>query len=374
MTALDAATTDATARPPNDRLPGVRVPPSSAQGGGFVSPRDATERWLAAMWADALGYRAVGVTDDFAALSGDDEAAAQITTRVADHLGAGAEFDLSVVFALRTVEAMADLVRDCLDPARVDPITVLRPPDPAGVRQRPVFLFAPADGSTGLYAPLVDRLGADIPVYGLEPLERLIHGASRAARYRQAIRELLSAWPNPGPYRLGGFGSGGIVALEVAKQLVAAGEPVDLVFVVDPAPDGTPSGPGRHRDRVPAAPASYSSAFRTWRRTSDGYDDRVVLYTSPYCSDARVADWTARCADLEVVALAGPATAPGGSPKITSVAAHLSDVLARPSGPRSVGRAAELGLDVDRGSSTRRVASEGARGRARRRGRSVVFR
>ena len=54
-----------------------------------------------------------------------------------------------------------------------------------------------------------------------------------AARYIGAIK----AEQPDGPYNLGGWSSGGILAFEMARQLVAAGEEVNRLVLVDtPAP------------------------------------------------------------------------------------------------------------------------------------------
>lgn len=59
-----------------------------------------------------------------------------------------------------------------------------------------------------------------------------------ASRYLEAIRSVQPA----GPYRLGGWCTGGVVAFEMARQLLERGEEVDLLALLDsPAPDsGSP--------------------------------------------------------------------------------------------------------------------------------------
>jgi hypothetical protein len=52
-----------------------------------VPPRTATERDVAAIWAEVLGLDAVGVHDDFFAMGGDSMLAAIITTRIGERLG-----------------------------------------------------------------------------------------------------------------------------------------------------------------------------------------------------------------------------------------------------------------------------------------------
>lgn len=86
----------------------------------------------------------------------------------------------------------------------------------------PLFLAHPAGGTTGVYTLLADRLG--VPVFGLERVGDELGIVERAARYAEAIRRTCA-----GPYRLGGWSFGGILAFEIARQL---GD-VELVVMID---------------------------------------------------------------------------------------------------------------------------------------------
>ncbi|MFI6325648.1 SDR family NAD(P)-dependent oxidoreductase [Nonomuraea sp. NPDC050556] len=86
----------------------------------------------------------------------------------------------------------------------------------------PLFLAHPAGGTTGVYALLADRLG--VPVFGLERVGEELGIVERAARYAGAIRQTCD-----GPYRLGGWSFGGILAFEIARQL---GD-VEVVVMID---------------------------------------------------------------------------------------------------------------------------------------------
>jgi thioesterase domain-containing protein len=92
-----------------------------------------------------------------------------------------------------------------------------------------VFLAHPAGGSTFVYRQLVELLGPDQPVYGLERLDEAGPVPERAARYASLIRQVCPA----GPYRLGGWSFGGVLAYETARQLVADGEQVDALALID---------------------------------------------------------------------------------------------------------------------------------------------
>lgn len=86
-----------------------------------------------------------------------------------------------------------------------------------------------------LYRPLSRELGADQPFVALQLTEPTLDGAAPAS-----IEQLAAAYCNAiiatkadGRYRLAGFCRSGVIAFEVARQLVAAGHEVDLLVLID---------------------------------------------------------------------------------------------------------------------------------------------
>ncbi|ONH32908.1 type I polyketide synthase [Pseudofrankia asymbiotica] len=220
---------------------GPRRAAAAARGRGYyIPPRDPTERWLVVLWEEALGRSPIGVTDDLATAGRDGEppgrAVAAVVAAVADRLGADAAPGAGPLLAAGTVERMANLLRERLEGNGGNPLRVLRAAGPGtggerpgGDGQRPLFLFHPAGGPTSVYHALVSRLPAGPPVYGLERLDDLRDVETKADRYLEIIREVAPA----GPYRLGGWSFGGVLAYEAARRLVAAGETVEVVAMID---------------------------------------------------------------------------------------------------------------------------------------------
>lgn len=87
---------------------------------------------------------------------------------------------------------------------------------------------------------LAVQIGADRPVYGLQA--RGIYGGQAPHETfeemaRDYLAEIRSVQPQ-GPYLIGGFSGGGLVAYEMAQQLRASGEDTALVVMLDtPYPD-----------------------------------------------------------------------------------------------------------------------------------------
>ena len=122
---------------------------------------------------------------------------------------------------------------------------------PGGSRP-PFFCVHPAGGNVLCYAPLARCLGADQPFYGLQARGSDGRGSfhedvsSMAADYLEAIR---SARPE-GPYLLGGWSVGGVVAFEIARQLHSQGQEVAVLALIDPSTPGTAAA-APQRDDAP---------------------------------------------------------------------------------------------------------------------------
>jgi phthiocerol/phenolphthiocerol synthesis type-I polyketide synthase D len=181
--------------------------------------------------ADVLGTGPVGVTDDLrgAGLTGVTQA--EIAARLARETGR--DLDAAALFAVPTVEAAAETVRQADDAEAAGIVRLIR----AGGPNAPVLLAHPAGGTTGVYRALADLLGDDRPVFGLERLGGEVR--ERSARY---VEEILERFPGGG-WVLGGWSFGGVLGYETARQLTAAGHRVARLVLLDAAlPLPVPAG------------------------------------------------------------------------------------------------------------------------------------
>ena len=204
----------------------------------FVAPRDDLELQLAHIWEEVLGVRPVGVRDNFFELGGHSLLAVRLFALIEKRLGK--KLPLTAVFQGATVEHLAGVLRQ---PATPGPQSSLVPIQPGGSK-RPLFLVHPAGGHVFPYIHLAQFLGPDQPCYGLQargledgqdPHTRI---EDMAAWYIQALQTVQPT----GPYLLGGWSMGGVVAFEMAQQLHAQGQRVALLALLDgriPTPDET---------------------------------------------------------------------------------------------------------------------------------------
>ncbi len=127
----------------------------------------------------------------------------------------------------------------------VSPLVPVQPIVPGEDVRPPIFLAHPANGTVNNYLALARQLGPEQPLYalqapGLAGGEVLADLEPIAARYVEAVRTVQ---PH-GPYRLGGWCTGGTVAFEMARKLHREGEEVDLLVLIDShAPPAELPGP-----------------------------------------------------------------------------------------------------------------------------------
>lgn len=195
----------------------------------FVAPRNTLELQLSSLWEEVLGIRPIGVTDNFFELGGHSLAAVRLFALIEKRMSK--KIPLATVFQGATVEHLANILRQR---AKATPCSSLVALQPNGNR-RPFFLIHPAGGHVFPYVHLANCLGIDQPCYGLqargleegrEPHKRI---EEMAAYYIDAIQSVQTE----GPYLIGGWSMGGIVAFEMAQQLRAQGQRVALLALLD---------------------------------------------------------------------------------------------------------------------------------------------
>jgi thioesterase domain-containing protein len=193
-----------------------------------VAPRDQCERGLTKIWEELFQRRPIGIRDNFFALGGHSLLAIRMLSKVQQMTGQ--RIPLAALFKEGTIEQLAALLRQ----TGQSPRSCLVGIQPQGTKP-PFFCVHGAGGGVFWYADLARRMGSNQPFYGIESPgvedPRAIEASieTLAARYLQAIRTVQPQ----GPYCLGGYSMGGIIAFEMARQLRAGGQTVALLAVFD---------------------------------------------------------------------------------------------------------------------------------------------
>jgi thioesterase domain-containing protein len=109
----------------------------------------------------------------------------------------------------------------------------------------------PAGGDILMYRDLSRVLGADQPFYGLQESrdDARAHALDTVDGMAAYYLDQVRAFQPEGPYMIGGYSFGGIVAYEMAKQLRAEGAEVGLLALLDTGAPGyrPPKTVVRHR-------------------------------------------------------------------------------------------------------------------------------
>ena len=193
-------------------------------------PESETEKLLATLWEEVLGLKNPGVDEDFFEMGGHSLSAVNLLTRI--HKATGKQLPLTVLFQHATIRELAELLEE--DHSDAAAFSSLVPIRPSG-NKPPLFLVHGGGLHVLFYQNMVRHLEPDQPIYALQA--RGLDGSTKphdsiedmAAHY---IQEIRSVQPQ-GPYLLAGYSLGGIVAWEMARQLLAAGEEVPFLAVFD---------------------------------------------------------------------------------------------------------------------------------------------
>ncbi len=264
-----------------DRQALARLPAEAGDAlrAAYLAPRTGEERRLTRIWEEVLQIRPVGVTDNFFELGGHSLLAAVLFAEITREFGV--ELPIAALLETPTIEGLARRLQQPVGEAW-ETLVPVRAGGPA-----PPLFFVHGGGGTVLFLrDLASALPAGRPVYGLQSegqdgrrMERW-RVEQMAVRYLKAVRHVQPQ----GPYVLGGYCFGGLVAFEVARQLIEAGDEVDLLVLVNPtavagagttavASAGGPGGPKRVWRRIsalgvgnPARLVRALAAGVAWRR------------------------------------------------------------------------------------------------------------
>jgi amino acid adenylation domain-containing protein len=197
------------------------------------APQNEVEERLVYIWQDLLDKKKISITDTFFQQGGHSLSALRLLARI--HKEFARRIPVAQFFQNPTIHGLAQLLVAHTDErsGRQAFPSALVPLQPHGTHA-PFYCVHPGAGNVFCYLSLARQLGADYPVYGLqfpEANERPVQVTvpQLAKNYIAAIRALQPK----GPYYLGGWSSGGLVAFEMACQLRSQGQEVALLCMLD---------------------------------------------------------------------------------------------------------------------------------------------
>lgn len=196
---------------------------------GQTPPRDLLEFQILRIWEDVLQIDSIGVKDNFFDLGGNSFLAVKMFVELEKQTSK--YLPLTTLLKAATVADIAKVIQEESGAEIWSNVITVQP----GENQKPIY-FAPGAAGNGLaIARITNHLGSERPVYmfqypvGSERQQEIVHIEKMAEHYMQALRAVQPQ----GPYILGGYSAGGMVALEAAQQLQQQNQDVDLLVIVD---------------------------------------------------------------------------------------------------------------------------------------------
>jgi amino acid adenylation domain-containing protein len=180
---------------------------------------------LSVIWADLLGRKNVGLDDNFFHLGGNPELVALLQQRIFAEFGR--DIPIAELVQSPTVRQQALLT---LRVVKVKPVQsrVLAPRSNGNCNR----IFWVHYLSWSLAKVMRDEHPFLFVVLGAEDFASLGETPTLQTIAACLLRKILATQPE-GPYTLGGFCAGGVLAYEIASQLQAAGHEVSLLVLLD---------------------------------------------------------------------------------------------------------------------------------------------
>ncbi|HEY1374737.1 MAG TPA: amino acid adenylation domain-containing protein [Candidatus Binatia bacterium] len=200
----------------------------------FRAPSETLEIQLAGIWEEVLNVRPIGATDNFFEIGGDSLKAVVLTAKIEEVRGR--HIPPALLMEENTIEKLARAIhRLDLEPHDKTIVAVQRNGGFA-----PLYLVPGIGGMVLGLSYLAQHLGKDQPLFGLQARgikndESACGSIEEMARYY--VDAIRAAQPD-GPYFIGGYSFGGVVAFEIARQLETAGQKLGILAILDTeAPD-----------------------------------------------------------------------------------------------------------------------------------------
>lgn len=208
----------------------ISMPFSNIKEKEVEPPKTPTEAALVKIWKSILNVTAINVKDSFFDIGGDSLFAIQLISIVQDTFHV--ELSVQSIIEANNVRELAALIDKNIKLSKFSPIVKLQPKGSS----LPFFCVHASDGFVLNYIKLSNFIGDSYPFYGIQSYgvdgksEPLTQIKMMSEKYIQEIRLVQRT----GPYIIGGWSMGAIVAFDMAQRLHKEGNEVRLLVMIDP--------------------------------------------------------------------------------------------------------------------------------------------
>ena len=190
--------------------------------------RSIEEEFLIKLWKELLDLENISVESNFFELGGDSLSAAAALSQIENEFGI--QIPVITFFELGTVKEISKYIKN---KERIYKLKFLFPIKDSGNRE-PLFCIHTSDGEAVTYHNIGKYIDEDIPVYAFkfnlrEEWNHPLTFRELGVKYADEILKKQTT----GEYHLLGRCYGGVLALEVAQELIRRGKAVREVFMLD---------------------------------------------------------------------------------------------------------------------------------------------
>jgi amino acid adenylation domain-containing protein len=214
----------------NGKIDRSRLPePQVGRSSDAAEPLTWLQWELVQIWQRVIGVERIGLEDDFFERGGNSLLAMRIAMEIEKRLGK--RLALATLLEAPTIRQITDALQTQGGEAPWSPIVAIQPRGSCP----PFFGIHTLSSDVMFYRGLAQHLGEEQPFFAIQgeglsgrPIERT--SIEDIARYYvDEVRRVQGH----GPYYLGGYCIGGIIAFEMAQQLWTAGEEVDRLVLIE---------------------------------------------------------------------------------------------------------------------------------------------
>ena len=205
------------------------TPDPEQQSPTLSPPESDNEKLLTKIWQDQLGLSNIGIEDNFFNLGGHSLIAVMIISLIRKETGKN--LPLGSLFNNPTIAQLAKLLDETTIEEQFESLVPLK----TGGSRNPLYIVHGMGSTVFKFRNLANKLHPEQPVYGFQA--RGIDGTTTPSESieemaKHYLEEMLKHNPE-GPYVLSGYSLGGLVAVEMARQLKLMNKKVALLAVFD---------------------------------------------------------------------------------------------------------------------------------------------
>ena len=211
-------------------LPPILDNPLVTNGRTRRAPQGPIEEALASIWAQVLKVNEVSATDNFFDLGGQSFEAVRIMGLIREVFGLA--LSIGDIWQHQELESLAQVIASREDGKAFDPLVTIN-------RQgsgNPCFMVHPAGGNVLCYSELGQQLSRPLFAFQAPGVDGQQLPPESIAEFASAYVERINQVQPSGSILLGGWSSGGLVAYEMAAQLIAQGRKLEGLVILDSPP------------------------------------------------------------------------------------------------------------------------------------------